>query len=399
VRQAPDGKYYAGGSFITYNGVTRRGLVRLNSNGSLDTTFSGPFVSGETVYALALQNGKVYAGGSKGQSAGIFVRLTDTGAVDSSLATGTGFEISPTNFYHGFSTKISALTVQADGKLLVGGIFTRYNGTARSCLARLTGPALPTPTPAPSPGRALNLSTRMLVQTGDNVGIGGFIITGGPKQVLLRGIGPSLAQFGVPNFLADPVMELHGPAGFTTVTNDNWRDSQDGGLAIMGTGLAPTNDLESGILATLAPGAYTAIVKGKNNTSGVGLVEVYDVGSATSELANISTRAFVSTGDNVVIGGFILGGGGNSHIAIYGVGPSLAGSGVGGALADPTLELRDSSGAIVASNDNCGGSTIHPLDPAEACIDISLPPGQFTTILAGKNNGTGVGLVEIYNAH
>ncbi|HKP05110.1 MAG TPA: delta-60 repeat domain-containing protein [Chthoniobacterales bacterium] len=398
VRQAPDGKYYVGGSFSSYNGVARRGIARLNSNGSLDTTFSGPFVSGDTVYALALQNGKVYAGGSKAPgSAGIFVRLTDTGAVDSSLVTGTGFEISPTNLYHGFPTKISALTVQADGKLLVGGIFNRYNGTALSCLARLTGPALPTPTPAPSPGRALNLSTRMLVQSGDNVGIGGFIITGGPKQVLLRGIGPSLAQFGVQNFLADPVMELHGPAGFTTVTNDNWRDSQDGGLAIMGTGLAPTNDLESGILATLDPGAYTAIVKGNNNTSGVGLVEVYDLGSAASQLANISTRAFVSTADNVMIGGFILGGGGNSHIAIYAVGPSLAGSGVGGALADPTLELRDSSGAIVASNDNCGSITIHPLDPAEACIDISLPPGAFTAILAGKNGGTGVGLLEIYN--
>jgi len=397
LRQAPDGKYYAGGSFTQYNGVARRGIARLNSNGSLDTTFSGPaFVSGDTVYALALQNGKVYAGGSKSSTAGIFVRLTDSGAVDSSLVTGTSFEISPVTYYHGFATKISALALQADGKLLVGGIFNRYNGTARSCLARLTGPVpLPTPTPSPSPGRLLNISARILVQTGDRVGIGGFIITGSaPKQVLLRGIGPSLAQFGVPNPLADPVLELHGPSGFATIINDNWRDTQ---IPCDAIGLPPLNDLESAICATLNPGAYTAILSGKNNTSGVGLVEIYDAGPAASQLANISTRAFVSTGANVTIGGFILGGGANSHIEIFGIGPSLASSGVSGVLADPTLELHDSSGAIVASNDNCGAVSIHPLDPAEACIDISLPPGLFTAILAGKNGGTGVGLLEIYN--
>jgi uncharacterized delta-60 repeat protein len=419
LRQAPDGKYYVGGSFSSYNGVTRRGIARLNSNGSLDTTFTGPFVgSGDTVYALALQNGKVYAGGSKSSGAGgIFVRLTDTGVVDSSLVTGTGFEISPLNHYAA-NTRISALTLQPDGKLLVGGIFNRYNGTSRICLARLTGPVVvpptPTPTATPSPAtptptpsptatpasaRAMNISTRTRVQTGDQVGIGGFIITGsGPKQVLLRGIGPSLAQFGVPNPLADPVMELHGPAGFVTITNDNWRDGQDMGLGIIGTGLAPSDDLESALLAALAPGAYTAIVKGKNNTTGVGMVEVYDLGSANSQLANISTRGFVGTGDNVMIGGFILGGGADSLIEVLGLGPSLAGGGVsGGVLADPTLELRNSNGALVASNDNCGAMTIHPLDPAEACIETSLPTGAFTAILAGKNGGTGVGLLEIYN--
>ena len=233
----------------------------------------------------------------------------------------------------------------------------------------------------------------MLVQTGDRVGIGGFIITGSaPKQVLLRGIGPSLAQFGVPDVLADPVLELHGPPGFPTIINDNWRDTQ-----IPCTDLPPTNDLESTICATLDPGAYTAIIRGKGDTSGVGLVEVYDLGPAASQLANISTRAFVSTGANVMIGGFILGGGANSQIAIFGIGPSLAASGVSGVLADPTLELRDSNGALVASNDNCGAISIHPLDPAEACIEVSLPPGLFTAILAGKNGGTGVGLVEIYN--
>jgi hypothetical protein len=236
----------------------------------------------------------------------------------------------------------------------------------------------------------------MLVQTGDRVGIGGFIITGSaPKQVLLRGIGPSLAQFGMPGVLADPVMELHGPAGFTTIVNDNWRDAQ--AAAIIATGIPPSNDLESAILVTLPPGVYTAIVKGNNATSGVGLVEVYDLGPAASKLANISTRAFVGTGVNVTIGGFILGGGVNSQIVIRGIGPSLTAFGVPDALADPTLELRDSNGVLLAFNDNCEASSLPPTNPLEACIDISLPSGAYTAILAGKNGGTGIGLLEIYS--
>ena len=179
--------------------------------------------------------------------------------------------------------------------------------------------------PAPA-AQALNLSTRMLVQTGDNVGIGGFIITGtAPKHVLLRAIGPSLTQSGVPNALADPVLELHGPAAFTTVTNDNWRDDPVQEALIIATGIPPTNDLESAIDATLNPGAYTAVVRGKNNTTGVGLIEVYDLSQAVlAKLANISTRAFVSTGDNIVIAGFILGGNnGDDRIVVRGIGPSL----------------------------------------------------------------------------
>jgi uncharacterized delta-60 repeat protein len=398
LRRAPDGKYYAGGSFPSFNGTARPRVARLNSNGSLDNTFGGTGLDG-TVYSLALQNGKVYAGGEFISSpAGQIFRLTSSGLLDSTFVTGTGFDIFPHYTYGSSFTKISALAIQADGKLLVGGIFNQYNHTPRICLARLTGPLpLPTPTPSPSPGRALNISTRMLVQTGDGVGIGGFIITGSvPKEVTVRGIGPSLAGLGVPNSLSDPILELHGPAGFVTLINDNWTDSQDQCLAT--PDLRPTDPSESALCGvTLDPGAYTAIVKGKNNGTGIGLVEVYDLGPAASKLANISTRAFVGTGANVMIGGFILGGGADSHIAILAIGPSLGGSGVSGVLADPTLELRDSSGALLASNDNCGAISIHPLDPAEACIDISLPPGLFTAILAGKNGGTGVGLLEIYH--
>ena len=248
----------------------------------------------------------------------------------------------------------------------------------------------------------------MLVQTGDQVGIGGFIITGSaPKQVLLRAIGPSLTGFGVPNALADPVMELHGPTGFVTITNDNWKDTQQ--AAIMATGIPPSNDLESAILATLPPGNYTAIVRGKNNTTGVALVEVYDLNqAAASKLANISTRAFVSTGANIMIAGFILGGGsGMDNMIVRGIGPSLTAAGVANALADPTLELRNSNGALILANNNWQDNAaqaalitaagLAPNNPLESAIAATLAPGNYTALLKGVNNTTGVGLVEVYD--
>ena len=277
----------------------------------------------------------------------------------------------------------------------------------------------PTPTPAvtPTPGvtpppasQALNLSTRMRVQTGDNVGIGGFIITGSaPKHLLLRAIGPSLSQVGVPNVLADPVMELHGPGGFVTIANDNWRDDPLQEAAIIATGIPPTNNLESAIDVTVNPGAYTAIVRGKNNTSGVGLFEVYDLSQAVlAKLANISTRAFVSTGDDIVIAGFVLGGNsGSDRVIIRGIGPSLTALGVANALADPALELRDSNGALLIANNNWQDNPsqaaeliaagLAPANQLESGIPATLPPGLYTALLSGVNNGAGVGVVEVYD--
>ena len=266
-----------------------------------------------------------------------------------------------------------------------------------------------TQTPVPGPGaQAVNLSTRMQVQTGDNVGIGGFIITGSiPKHVLIRAIGPSLVGFGVPDALANPVLELHGPGEFVTMTNDNWRDTQE--AAIQATGIPPTNNLESAIDATLAPGAYTAIIRGDGNTSGVALVEVYDLNQGVdSKLANLSTRAFVSTGDNLVIAGFMLGSNsGDDRIVVRGIGPSLAAAGVPNALADPTLELRDTNGApLFANNDwrdnpaqaaELTAAGLAPTNQFESAIVAVLPPGLYTTLLSGKNNGTGVGVVEVYD--
>ena len=250
----------------------------------------------------------------------------------------------------------------------------------------------------------------MRVQTGDNVGIGGFIISGtGSKNVLLRALGPSLTQFGVPNALPDPVLELHGPGGFVTVINDNWRDDPAQLALILATGLAPGNNLDSAIYATLNPGAYTAVVKGNNNTTGVALIEVYDLSPATTaKLANISTRAFVSTADDIVIAGFILGNqSGNDRIVARGIGPSLAVFGVPDVLANPTLELRNSDGALVMGNDDWQDDSaqaaeltaagLAPSNPLESGIAATLPPGLYTALLAGFNNGTGNGVVEIYD--
>ena len=183
--------------------------------------------------------------------------------------------------------------------------------------------------------------------------LAGLSFTGtAPKQVLLRAIGPSIT--GLPGVLADPVLELHGPAGFTTVVNNNWQDDPAQAVLIQATGLAPTNNLESAIHATLNPGAYTGVVRGNGGTSGIGLVEVYDLSQAVlSKLANISTRALVGTGNDIVIAGFILGNNsGGTRIVLRGLGGSLTLFGVPNALANPTLELRNSSGALLASNDD-----------------------------------------------
>jgi hypothetical protein len=207
--------------------------------------------------------------------------------------------------------------------------------------------------------------------------------------------------------LVDPVLELHGPSGFATIINDNWRDTQE--AEIIATGLAPDNNSDSAIVVTLPPGNYTAIVRGKNNTTGVALIEVYDLNqAAASKLANISTRAFVSTGGNILIAGFILGHGTlPDNVIVRGIGPSLSGLGVPNALADPTLELRDSNGALIRANDNwmadpaqaalIMAAGLAPANALESAIAETLPPGQYTALLAGVNDGTGIGLVEIYN--
>jgi glucose/arabinose dehydrogenase len=259
-----------------------------------------------------------------------------------------------------------------------------------------------------TPSQELDISSRSHVGTANSVMIGGFTITGtAPKRVIVRALGPSLQQFNVPNPLADPVLELRGSGGTPISSNNDWSDTQ--AVEITNSGLAPQNNLESAIIATLQPGAYTAIVQGRNNTTGVGLVEVYDLDpAAASKLANISTRSFVQTDDNRLIGGFILGrNSGAAKVIVRAIGPSLAPFGISNPLADPTLELRDSNGALLVANDNWQDnanqaaqittSGLAPSNPLESAIATSLLPGPYTAIVAGKNGGTGIGLVEIYN--
>jgi hypothetical protein len=237
--------------------------------------------------------------------------------------------------------------------------------------------------------------------------IGGFIITGNtPKKVVIRGLGPSLASFGITDFLADPVVELRSDSGALLQQNDNWKDSQR--TEIEATGLQPSDDRESVIVTTLVPGNYTAQLTGKGGT-GVGTVEVYDANvPADSQLANLSTRGFVQTGNNVMIAGFSLGAGdAATDVAIRGIGPSLSNFGLNNVLADPTLELRDSNGALLITNDDWQSDavsaaklTAHGLglsNSKESGIYTTLSPGQFTAIIAGKSGGTGIALVEIYH--
>ena len=269
----------------------------------------------------------------------------------------------------------------------------------------------PSPTPTPTPAQALNISTRLRVETGDRVMIGGFIITGNAaKPVVLRGLGPSLSNLGVPAgaVLLNPALELRGPNGTVILMNDNWKDSPQR-AQFEGTIFQPTDDRESVILATLVPGNYTAILSGAGQTSGIGLVEIYDNNQAVdAQLANISTRGVVQTADNVMIGGFTLGGNNNpSRVAVRALGPSLTSSGLTNVLADPTLQLRNENGTIMISNDDwqsdpvsAGQLSANGLalpHPKEAGIFATLPAGQFTAILAGKDGGIGIGLVEIYN--
>jgi hypothetical protein len=265
------------------------------------------------------------------------------------------------------------------------------------------------PTPSPTPGTFGNIATRIHVELGQNVLIGGFIIRGNaPEKVIVRGLGPSLTALGVPGALADPTLELYGQGGILVAQNDDWKTGPNM-AEIQAAGLAPSDDKEAALLAVLPPGSYTVIVRGAGNTSGVGIVEAYDLNQAPdSNFANISTRGVVETGDNIMIVGFIIRPGATlNNVALRGIGPSLAQSGVTQFLADPMLDLRDSNGNSIASSDDWMENPIQALeltahglaegDSREAGIFVSLPPGAYTVLLRGKNNGVGIGLVEAYD--
>jgi len=262
--------------------------------------------------------------------------------------------------------------------------------------------------PAVGP-RLLNLSTRSLVETGDNVLINGFIISGtDPKTVILRALGPSLSDFGVSGALSDPVLSLYNSSGTLLATNDDWQ-TDIGATFIEQNGLAPGNPAESAHLQTdLAPGAYTVVVTGKDSTQGISLAEVYEIPTPglNSILTNVSGRGFVDTGDNVLISGFIIGDVGSGTVIVRALGPSLGSFGVSDPLSDPVLTIYDSNGALIATNDNWQDD-IHSLDvqqnglapsnALESAIVLHLPAGAYTAVVSGVNGATGNALVEVYD--
>jgi uncharacterized delta-60 repeat protein len=388
----PDGRILAAGAFNFYNTTAVKNLVRINPDGTADTSFTSSLTSSSAVFCVALQpTGKILAGGplATTSSPGVTVqnklaRLNDNGSVDSTFKSGTG----PNN-------DVSSITLTSDGRIIIGGTFVTYNGVARSHIARLFGV---------NPSALRNIATRAGVQTGDRVAIAGFIITGsGTKEVLFRGIGPSLTAAGVPNALQDPVIELYNSSGALINSNDNWRDTQQN--AIAETGIPPSDNREAALLINLGAGSYTVMLRGKNATTGNGVVELYDLTGATgANLANISTRAVVGAGDNVLIGGFIVEGD-NSRVVARGLGPSLGAAGVPGALADPKLAVYNSNGVPVGYDDDWKqyqqseliALGVQPSSDLEAAMILMLQAGNYTAVVEGLDNSTGVGLVEIYN--
>jgi hypothetical protein len=353
--------------------------------------------------ATLLPNGMVLVAGGQDGSRGVSAELYDP----ASGTWNTTGRLTDGRYSH-------TAVLLPDGMVLVaGGIVAGIDYVLASAELYTSAP----------PSYLANISTRGFVQTGDNVMIGGFIVQGTQgKRVIIRAIGPELSQYGVPNPLFNPTLELHDGTGALIASNDNWQHTVIGGIItsnqvreIMGSGYAPGDGRESAIIAELTPGNYTAIVRGVHNMTGVALVEVYDLSPGIgSILRNISSRAFVQTGDNVMIGGFIVRGTQAKRVIVRAIGPSLARYGVPNPLADPTLELHDGSGALIASNDNwqqtiIGGvitgdqvkdirsSGLAPGQPSESAIIATLPPGNYTAIVRGKNIIVGVALVEVYD--
>ncbi|HSH39368.1 MAG TPA: hypothetical protein VK993_11335 [Chthoniobacterales bacterium] len=321
------------------------------------------------------------------------------------------------NFQSIDGVRLSLTTSSSEAFFIFKGIRLATSAPSPSPSPSPTASPSPSPTvsPSPFPTRAntstlLNISTRLRVQTDDNVLIGGFIITGNTnKRVILRVVGPSLTSNGAPvaGRLGDPTLELFDANNKSVMFNDDWKDSPDR-AEIENSGVRPSDDREPAIALTLAPGRYTAVVRGQSNSTGIAVVETYDRDNgADSKLANISTRGFVGTGDNVMIGGFITGNqNGGTRVLVRAIGPSLK-SRIAAAMDDPVLELKDQNGQTIRANDNWKDDQRQrleieetgaaPSDDAESALISTLNPGNYTAIVSGKNGTTGVGLVEVFN--
>ena len=269
------------------------------------------------------------------------------------------------------------------------------------------GPAYQTANNAPV---MRNIATRASISTGDNVLIGGFIVQGSqPATVVLRAIGGSLRSVGLAPVLDDPTITVYDANHNVVATNDDWISSPDAST-IASYHLDPQNSIESAVYLTLNPGAYSAVVQAFSSstqtaTTGIGSVEIYDLHNTNSRLGNISARGQVQTDNDILIGGFIVGGAQTKTVVVRALGPTLGDLGVSNSLANPTLELRDASGNLLAANDNwqqgadaaaIQAAGLAPNHTQESALQATVNPGSYTALVRGVDS-TGVGLVEVYD--
>jgi uncharacterized repeat protein (TIGR03803 family) len=455
----PEGSLTLSGSTlygVTFNGGSNWGVVfKINTDGTAYTILHN-FVSGDganAVGTLALSGSTLYgmtaAGGGSGANGTVFKINTD----------GTGYAIlhkfvpGSDGYYPLGSLTLSGSTLYGmasnGGSSSLGVMFqVNTDGTGYTILHNFAGGSSDGANPdecsltlsgstlfgmtrnggssgygtmfsftlpsSATPGLVGNVSTRLPVGKDDNALIEGFIMqgpAGSTKKIMVRAIGPSLARFGITDALPNPILEIHDASGATVATNDNWKSTQPGGLItgdqsaeIDASGVAPGNDLESAIVANLAPGSYTAVVRGSGNTVGTGVVDAYDLSAASpARLANIATRGLIQPGDKLMIAGFIVQNGPVKAV-IRAIGPSLSVFGITNALADTTLQLRDVNGAIVRENDNwktdqkseLENTGLQPTDDLEAALVETILPGQYTAQVRGKNDSAGIGVVQVY---
>ena len=407
-----DGRIVVVGQFKSYNGVAAPGIVRLETNGSVDSTFQvGGGAQWTTVTETATSfpkienieaqpDGKLIITGTfeafNGVAAPGIASLNSDGSVDTSF-------VAPA-LRDKRSRVAAAFESQPDGSYLLSGPYTFPNETLSPSFIHLV----------PLAPMAANVSTRLAVGTGDDVLIEGFIVQGPPgssKKIIVRALGPSLSRFGVGDALANPTLEIRDANNAIVATNNNWKITQLGGLItsdqfgeISASQLAPSDDLESAIIVNLAAGSYTAVVRGVDNTAGTGLVDAFDLSPASAaRLANVATRGLIQPGDKLMIAGFIVQNG-PIKVVIRAIGPSLKMFGISNALPDTTLQLRDQNGGIVLENDNWKTDqqqeleAIHlqPSHDLEAALVTTIQPGQYTAQVRGKGQDSGIGVVEVY---
>ncbi len=377
--------------WVSLQGGNTNAVYFSQDGGATWTNFSGTTLPNSSTRAIVYENGSqdaLYIG----TVAGVYYRnatMNDWQAYNNNLP----------------NVIVDSLEIDYNSSKIRAGTYGR--GLWQTLLAGVT------------PGVVGNVSTRLPVGTGDNVLIEGFIVqgpAGSAKKIIVRAIGPSLVPFGITDALANPTLEIHDANNAIVATNDNWKTTQVGGLItgdqsaeITASGLAPGNDLESAIIANLAPGSYTAVVRGLGNTVGTGVVDAYDLSAGSpAKLANIATRGLIQPGDKLMIAGFIVQNG-PVRAVVRAIGPSLAAFGITNALADTTLQLRDQNGAIVVENDNwkvrLDGSSqqaeveatgLQPTNDLEAAVVTTLQPGQYTAQVRGKPESTGTGVVQVY---